>query len=211
MTNSFDSLDARQIDILREIGNIGAGNAATALANMLNKRISMSVPEVNMVPFNDIINILNGPESLVAGILVDFSGDMNGYVMMVLELPDAYEVISLVLGEEHSAEQRRDDWVMDELESSALTEVANILVGAYLSAICSLTQLTVMPTVPELAIDMVGAIMSIVAIEYGQIGDSVLFMRTAFADDERELNGHFFLIPDYESYKILMKSLGLEM
>jgi chemotaxis protein CheC len=99
---------------------------------------------------------------------------------------------------------------MTELDQSALSEMANILVGAYLSAICSLTNLSVTPSVPQLAVDMVGAIISVVAIEYGKIGDSVLFLKTNFSDVNRNMAGHFFLIPDFESYKVLIESLGMK-
>lgn len=207
--NIDDGLSFEQIDIFREIGNIGAGNAATSLARILNKQITMSVPEVQVVPFNDIVNILDGPESLVVGLLVDMSGDLSGYVLLILELGDAFEMADIALGNQNKRTVKPSIENMTELESSAITEMANILVGSYLSAICTLTGLNIIPSVPYMAMDMVGAIISIVAIEYGKIGDSVLFMKTKFSDVEKDMSGHFFLIPDYKSYKILMDSLGM--
>jgi chemotaxis protein CheC len=210
MGDSLDSVDSRNLDVFKEIGNIGAGNAATALAKMLNKQIVMSVPDVEIVSFNDIINILDGPESVVAGVLVDMSGDLNGFILMVLEIKDAYEMISIAMGEDRKIPEDFSFESMTELDQSALSEMANILVGAYLSAICSLTNLSVTPSVPQLAVDMVGAIISVVAIEYGKIGDSVLFLKTNFSDVNRNMAGHFFLIPDFESYKVLIESLGMK-
>jgi chemotaxis protein CheC len=99
---------------------------------------------------------------------------------------------------------------LSELEQSALEEIVNILVGAYLSAIHSMTDLSVRPEVPQITVDMVGAIVSVATIEYGQVGDSMLFLKTQFRDVEKEMAGHFFLIPDFSSYKILIESLGLE-
>ena len=197
------------LDVFKEIGNIGAGNAATALAGILNMQINMEIPEVKIVPFDDIVNILHGPETLVVGMLVSMSGDLDGYILLILEMGDAYSISCVATGKEPNVPDDPSTIVLDEYDSSVLNEVANILVGAYLSAICSMTGLTVTPAVPQMAIDMVGAIMSIVAIEYGQIGESVLFLKTRFADLSENLMGHFFLIPDYESYKILMNSLGL--
>lgn len=209
MSGILDNVDNRNLDIFKEIGNIGAGNAATALAEMLDKKIVMSVPTTEIVPFNDIISILDGPESVVIGVLVDMSGDLSGYILMVLEKADAYEMISIAMNEERKPPENFTSEDLSELEKSYLTEMANILVGAYLSAICSLTNLSVIPSVPQLAIDMVGAIISIVAIEYGKIGDSVLFLETKFSDINKNMTGHFFLIPDFESYKILIESLGM--
>ena len=206
MPHELRNIGEQNIDTFRELGNIGAGNAATALATILNMQISMSVPEVAVVPFDHIINILNGPENLVAGVLVNMSGDLNGYILMILEMKDAYGMTSLALQRERKPGQ---EMVLDELEQSTLTEIANILVGSYLSAIGAMTGLSTMPSVPQLAVDMVGAIISIVLIEYGKIGDSVLFLKTKFSDVHKSMNGHFFLIPDFDSYKVLMKSLGL--
>lgn len=209
MSDVLDNVDSRNLDIFKEIGNIGAGNAATALAGLLDKKVIMSVPEVNIVSFNDIINILDGPENVVIGVLVDMSGDLNGYIMLVLEVEDAYEMISIAMNQDKKPPTDFTSDSLNDLEKSYLTEMANILVGAYLSAICSLTNLSVTPSVPQLAIDMVGAIISIVAIEYGKIGDSVLFLKTNFSDVNKDMTGHFFLIPDFESYKILIESLGM--
>ena len=208
---SLGQMSPLQIDVFKEIGNIGAGNAVSALAAMLDKPINMSVPDVQIVPFNEIVNILNGPETLVVGELVDLSGDLTGYILLILGIEDAYEMASIALGEARPIPPDMSPEHLTELEKSAIEEMANILVGAYLSAICTLTNLNITPSIPYTAIDMVGAIISIVAIEYGKTGDSVLFMKTQFSDISKDMAGHFFLIPDYESYKILMNSLGLGM
>lgn len=203
----LNSINEVHIDIFREIGNIGAGNAATALASILNKQIHMSVPDVQIVPFNDIVNIMDGPENLVAGLLVDMGGDLSGFILVVLDMFDAKEMAAIALGEDadHS-----DNEHLTEMEVSALEEIVNILVGAYLSAIHSMTSLSVTPQVPQLTIDMVGAIVSVATVEYGEIGDSVLFLKTQFRDLEKEMSGQFFLIPDFSSYKVLIDSLGIE-
>jgi len=206
LPHELSSIGDQSIDTFRELGNIGAGNAATALATILNVQISMSVPEVAVVPFDHIINIMNGPENLVIGVLINMSGDLNGYILMILEMKDALEMIAIALQKEKALEP---EVILDEMDRSVLTEIANILVGAYLSAIGAMTGLSASPSVPVMAVDMVGAIMSIVLVEYGKIGDSVLFLKTKFSDVQKSMNGHFFLIPDFASYKILMESLGL--
>ena len=207
-SNNDDNM-AKHLDVFKEIGNIGAGNAASALAGLLNRRISMSVPDAAVVPFNSMMNVLEGPETLVAGMLVDFAGDMNGYILLLLGMSDAMAMVS------HALEQPiRDitaiDFALNEMERDTLVEISNILVGSFLSAISTMSGLRVMPSVPQIAVDMLGALISIATIEYGRIGDTVLFLKTQFKDPAGEISGHFFLIPDYNSYKILLSSLGLE-
>ena len=206
MGGSLKDFSNDQLEVFREIGNIGAGNATTALASLLDKKMTMSVPEVKILPFNEITNILNGPENIVAGVMIDMKGDLQGYILLVLEARDAQKMIAILTEADPEA---MSEAALNSLDLTDLTEIANILVGAYLSAISAMTGLTIIPSVPELTIDMAAAILSVPAIEYGKIGDSVLFLGTQFTDEKQKLHGHFFLIPDFSSYKILLNSLGL--
>ena len=200
----------KHLDVFKEIGNIGAGNAASALAGLLNRRISMTVPDASVVPFSAIANVLDGPETLVSGVLIDFAGDLNGYILLLLGMEDAMAMISSALQQE-PRDVTTPDFELTEMERDTVLEIANILVGSFLSAISGFTGLNVRPTVPQLSVDMLGAIISIATIEYGMIGDTVLFLNTQFNDCAGDINGHFFLIPDYSSYRILLESLGLEV
>ena len=204
--NNLNNLTPEQIDLFKEISNIGAGNAATAMSEILNKNINIDLPNIKILPFSQVAGILNGPESVVIGVLVNISGDLNGYMLFVQELPYAATILSVLLGKEIELESESD---FSQLELSALGEVANILIGAYLSAISSMTGLAITPSVPYLTIDMAGAILSVPTIEYGAIGDAVLLMETALSDEEKKVGIHFFLIPDLQSYDVLMKSLGV--
>ena len=209
MSVSNDNNLSKHLDVFKEIGNIGAGNAASALAGLLNRRISMSVPEASVVPFNEIVEVLDGPETLVAGVLIDVSGDLNGYILLLLGMEEALSMVTQAL-EEPMRDTTAPDFELSEMERDTLLEISNILVGSFLSAISSFSGLGATPAVPQMAIDMLGAIISIATIEYGKIGDSVLFLKTQFNDLAGEISGHFFLIPDYNSYKMLLKALGLE-
>jgi len=209
MSDTDDNILTKHLDVFKEIGNIGAGHAASALAGLLDRRITMSVPEASVVPFSEIVEVLDGPETLVAGVLIDVSGDLNGYILLLLGMKDAMSMLAHAL-EEPERDTTDPGFDLTEMERDALLEIANILVGSFLSAISSFSGLGATPSVPQLSIDMLGAILSIATIEYGQIGDSVLFLKTKFNDSEGEINGHFFLIPDYSSYKMLLNALGLE-
>jgi len=205
MAINFDSMNNLQIDVLREIGNIGAGNAATALAKMLNKKVDMEVPKVNILEFKDVNDILGGAEILVIGILLRVTGDLKGNIMFIINFEAAHVLVNLLMGNPLDAIGES----FSEMELSALKEIGNILAGSYLSALSSLTNLNILPSIPDIAIDMAGAILSVPAIEFGKVGDTVLYIETEFSEGSTKVVGDFFLIPDVESYDTLLKALGV--
>ena len=204
MTLSLDDLNNLQIDVLREIGNIGAGNAATALAKLLNKRIDMDVPKVKILEFKEVNEILGGAETLVVGILLRVTGDLSANIMFLMEEQAAHIFVNILMGNPVSQQSE-----FTEIELSALKEIGNILTGSYISALSSLTNLRMYPSVPEIAIDMAGAILSVPAIEFGKIGDTVLYIETEFSEGGSRVVGDFILVPDAESYDTLLKALGV--
>lgn len=200
---SIKELNNLHMDVLRELGNIGAGNAATALASMLNKRVDMDVPKVKILEFSQVSDLI-GAERIVAGILLDVTGDIKATIMFLMDIEAARNLISLLMGIQIGSNE-----TFSELEESALKEIGNILTGSYLSALSSLTKLTLIPSIPYLAIDMAGALISVPAIEFGKVGDTVLYIETEFEEGSCKVGGDFFLVPNVESYEILLKSLGV--
>ena len=203
MSISISNLNSMQIDVLREIGNIGAGNAVTALSTMVAKRVDMEVPKVNIVEFKDVAELIGGPEVQVAGIYFRVFGDLSGSIMFLIDKNSSKLLANLLMGKDDNVSQ------LSEMELSALQEIGNILAGSYLSALSSLTGLTINVSVPSLAIDMAGAIMSVPVALFGQVGDHVLLIETQFIEGSNHVKGNFFLIPDEESFEILLKSLGV--
>jgi chemotaxis protein CheC len=204
LTISIEKLNELQLDVLKEIGNIGAGNAATALAKLLNKKVDMAVPKVQILEFKKVPDLLGGADNLVVGILLNITGDINGYIMFMLEQKYARILVNMLMGKE-----LKDICEFSEMDISALKEIGNILAGSYLSSLSSLTMLNIFPSIPDLTVDMAGAILSVPAIEFGKVGDTVLFIETAFLEHDYAVVGNFFLIPDVESYDILLKALGV--
>ena len=200
----FGDLNTIHLDVLREIGNIGAGNAVTALAKMINKKVDMAVPKVKIMGFKEVSNILGGEEIEVIGILLSVSGDLKGNMMFTLDISAARTLVNILLGDDTN-----NSMEFDEMELSALKEIGNILTASYLSALSTLTNLRILPSVPELAKDMAGAILSVPAIEFGKVGDSVLYIETEFSEGITKVLGDFLLIPDVESYDVLLKALGV--
>lgn len=203
MSISISNLNSMQIDVLKEIGNIGAGNAVTALSKMVAKRVDMKVPKVNIVEFKEVSDLVGGAEILVAGIYFKVFGDLKGSIMFLIDKNSSKLLTNLLMGKNDTLGE------LDEMEISALQEVDNILAGSYLSALSSLTGLTINVSVPCLALDMAGAIMSVPVILFGQVGDHVLLIETEFIEGSNHVKGNFFLIPDEESFEILLKSLGV--
>lgn len=189
-------------DVLKEIGNIGAGNATTALSQMLNTRVDMAVPKVRLMEFKDVGETMGGEDQLVAGIYLAVEGDVTGSIMFIQRKESAREMVSKLMGMELSGED------FNEIELSALKEIGNIITGAYLNSLSTLTNLCIYPSVPELCIDMAAAIMSVPAIEFGTIGDRILMIQTDFADDA-DMSGYFILMPDEVSYDRILEALGV--
>ena len=204
MQDNHESMDDLEFDVLTEIGNIGAGNATTALSQLINTRIDMRVPQVKLLSFAELAEIIGGAETLVAGILLNLEGDINGSMLFVLESNDAKMMVQQLTGVGVPGETE-----FTELDQSALQEVGNIISGAYLSAISSMTNLTIAVSVPSLAFDMAGAILSVPAIEFGKMGDKALLIESQFKDLDVDISGYFILIPTMESYARILKSLGL--
>lgn len=203
----LNNIDSVHFDVLKEIGNIGAGNATTALSKMLNAKIAMNVPKVDLVGFSEIASIMGSEEDVMAGILLLLSGDIYGMMMFLLEVKSARSLVNTLMGTTPDPEKENSP-EFDEMEYSALSEIGNIITGAYLSALSDLTRLTISASVPNLKIDMAASILSVPAIEFSKVGDKVLLIETQF-DDDSNINGYFVLVPDLDSYDTILSSLGL--
>lgn len=201
---NLDSMSNEYFDVLRELGNIGAGNATTALAQMIQCKIDMSVPQVQLLEFKELGAAMGGEELVMAGIYLAIDGDIQGSIMFLLEKKAAKHLVGKLMGMESESDE------LSEMELSALQEVGNIITGAYLNSLSSITNLTIYPSVPELTVDMAGAILSVPAIEFAALGDRMLMIQTQFFD-EMVLDGYFILIPDLDSYGKMLSALGINI
>jgi len=202
--DELNDLNSMRYDILREVGNIGAGNATTALSQLMNSKIDMTVPKVELLDFPALAEVVGSAEQLVVGILLNLSEDIEGMMMFMMEQTAARHVVNKLMGKELS-----NDAAFDEMELSALKEIGNIIAGAYLSSLSSLTKLSITESVPYMAIDMAGAILSVPAIAFGALGDKALLIESEFNQAEYSVNGFFILIPTEESYGRILTSLGI--
>lgn len=201
---SFQKVTTEYYDILKELGNIGAGNATTALAQMLQAKVDMEVPQVRLLDFKDVGAAMGGEEQMVVGIYLAVEGDITGSIMFVLEQHAGRALVSKLMGTPPAEGE------FNEMEISAMKEIGNIITGAYLNSIAMMTNLKILPSVPDLSIDMLNAILSVPAIEFGIMGDQILLIQTVFTDDV-DLNGYFILMPDLESYSKMLGALGISL
>lgn len=197
----YSNLSVLQLDALKEVSNIGAGNAATALSVLIGKKVDMTVPAVNIVKLDDIVEE-NG-ETEVAGTVVRVLGDIAGNMLLVFENSTSENIIKKLVGSKQSPES--------EMGSSVLCEIANIISAAYMNAIAQLTNLAILPSVPATSYDMLGAILTTTFIESNQYDEYILDIETVFLDEDTEENigGHFYYIPMPGSLEKILKSIGI--
>ena len=202
---NFDQMNQMYFDVLKEIGNIGAGNATTAIANMLGLKVDMSVPRVELLSFQELSTAIGAEDEVIAGIFLEVQADITGSMMFLLSLDSAHYLVNTLMGRDPGYNEE-----FDEMDLSALKEIGNIIGGSYLSALSGLTNLNISPSVPSLAIDMEAAILSVPASVFGQYGDNALLIETKFGDNV-VIEGYFILLPDPESYNVILKALGIQI
>ncbi len=200
---TFDEINSMYFDVLKEIGNIGAGNATTAIATLLNVKLNMEVPNVKLMSVQDLNTAIGSEEEEIVGIYLGVQNDIDGSLMFLLKMDAAHHLVNLLLG--RSVDYKEP---FDEMDLSAMKEIGNIIAGSYLSALSAMTSLTISPTVPYISVDMAGAILSIPAIQFGQFGDNALLIETSFGG-ETMLQGYFILLPELDSYDKILASLGI--
>ncbi len=202
---SLEQVTETYYDVLKEIGNIGAGNAMTALSQMLQSKVDMKVPQVRLLDFSEVGEMMGGEEQIMVGVFLGVEGDITGSMMFMVEEQTAKHLIQkITMGMLPAGSE------FEEMGLSAMKEMGNIITGAYLNSLSTLTNLTIFPTPPALTVDMAGAILSVPAIQFGILGDKILLIQSQF-HDEIALDGYFILIPDMESYAKILSALGLPM
>jgi len=202
--SDFTAFAEFQMDVLKEVGNIGAGHAATALSTLLDKPVDMLVPKVRLVPFEEVADTVGGNEKIILAIFLRVEGETSGNMFFLLSLESAKRMLQSIAGIEVE-----DSEHFSEMELSALNEIGNILAGSFLTSLADFTKLSMSPTVPALAIDMAGAIVSYGLLEYGQMGDRAMLIDTKFLNGQDTIEGQFYFIPDPQSFDTIFSALGV--
>lgn len=192
-----------QLDALREIGNIGSGHAATALSTLLQRRIDMSVPEVWAIPFEQVSALVGQLDTPQAVIYVKVEGEAPGKAVFFFPVDSAEIIVQALFGTSDPI-----DLYADEITQSALKEIGNILVSSFLIALTQFSGISLQPSVPALAVDMIGASLDAIFLEEGVLDDTVLFIDTQLSGIPK-IEGQFMYLPDEGSLKKLLGAMGL--
>ena len=203
--NRIEELSDMEFDVLKEISNIGTGNAATAISTMLGGQVGIEVPIIRFLEFSELSEIIGGAENEVIGIMVTLSQDIDGMMMFVMDVKSARIIINHLLQHENEDEELE----CTDMVRSALSEFGNIVAGSYLSAISKLTGLVCSPSVPALSHDMAGAVLSVPAIEFGKVSDKVLLIQSVFEYKNKKAEGFFILVPTLDAFNTIFNKLGL--
>ncbi|WP_208592530.1 chemotaxis protein CheC [Gracilibacillus suaedae] len=203
----MENLSQHHLDVLKEVGNIGAGNAATALSSLLGKKIEMSIPSIKIVDFNELMDYVGGPEQVIVSVFLRIQGEAPGSMFFVLSPEESSSLVEQLTG------SSGDNIEENDLAISAISEIGNILSGSYLSALSDFTSINMQPTVPNLTIDMAAAILMQGLLEISQESDYAIIIDTMIEEEEQSnesVKGHFFLLPDPDSFDEIFKALGVE-
>ena len=203
------NFEQEKLNVFREISNIGSGNASTSLAQMLNEIVDIGIPNSDLREFSDITNSYSSPEELVVGTVLQISGDLEGFIMVIMDVDSTLTLLSRLLGRKIECDKENYEELYKELNS--VGEICNILCGTYLTAMSDMTGLTIDQSIPYFSVDMVMAIMNFPASLYGVESDSILCIETEFFTLDREIEGKYYFIPKVESCNTLLSKLGFEV
>lgn len=203
MNFTLDNMNSLYLDVLKEIGNIGSGNAATSLSKMINKSVNMEVPNIEVVDTEKVVEIFDDEEEITVGVYINFNGDINGTILTLLDKDSADNLVKILFG------NKPEGYIYSEIESSVIQELGNIMSSGYVNSISLLTSLDINISVPSVNIDMVSSILSVPAVEYGIESDKLILIENRLIIDEEKIKCFFFFMPDLTSFDTLFKSLGV--
>ncbi len=204
MIKRYEDISVNGLDLIREIGSIGNGTAATALSSMLNAKVRMSLPNVRVMDFNAAQASLGDPEELVAAVLVELVGEIEGIMLLLLKQEFMDEVAQHLLNQSNV-----DIMQLDEMQTSALIECGNIMISSFVNAMTALANVEIQLSVPQIAVNMLGGIMSMPMAMMGYHSDRIMLITGEFRIDGKEMNSDMLLMPDVNSLNVLMKKLGV--
>ncbi|MCG2710865.1 MAG: chemotaxis protein CheC [Candidatus Omnitrophica bacterium] len=202
MSNDKIILTDRQKDVLKEMANICAGNAATSLSQLLNRKIEMNVPHVDFMPVSSVPEAVGGAEALVVGVVFQVFGDAPGAILLLFPQHDAHVLAGILTGKNIT------NGIFTEMDQSAIKEAGSILSGAYLNTLTAFTQLGLIPSTPGIVVDMAGALIDYILIQLAAVSEYALLIDSEFIDAQKSVKGHFFLLPNPGSLEAILFAIG---
>lgn len=201
---AYEELNLQELDVMREIGSIGTSHAATALSKLLQKEIRITLPEVNVLGYDDAVERIGDAEEVVTATLVTMSGDIKGLILFLMKLEFANMILEKLLGKTFQSFQE-----MDSLAYSALEEVGNIIICSYINAFAQLVKMDIQLSVPSSAVNMLGGILAVPMAEYGYETNKLMYFNSDFIMDQKRLSDWLLMLPDMESLNHILEKLGV--
>ena len=201
---AYEDLNLQELDVMREIGSIGTSHAATSLSKMLQKEIRITIPQVNILGYEEAVDRIGDMEQIVAATLVKMSGDVDGLMLFLFNLDFANTVLEKMIGESYKSFEE-----MDELARSALTEIGNIIICSYINAFSQLVNVDIELSVPSATMNMLGAILTVPIAEYGYETDKLMYCNADFVMDGKQLSDWLLMLPDIRSLNDILDKLGV--
>lgn len=209
MIKSFSDLDDNHIDVLRELGNIGAGNAATSLSVILNESVMIDVPQVKVLDYDEVVRSVGDPEGLGIAIMIGYSGDINGVILFILSQKDAINMSEKLLGK--SPEEKSNlPGAFSDMNLSMIEELGNIMGCSYLGSIGSMTGFKFEISVPSVSIDMIGAILSAPMLLFSVDNSKILLIEDSFLSESLTMKSHVILFADVPSFSKILSIFKVE-
>ncbi|TDB36994.1 MAG: chemotaxis protein CheC [Actinobacteria bacterium] len=199
-----EDLSPLQIDALRELGSVGAGHAATALSQLLDHAVDITVPEVKLVPVSDVPMVFGGPETLVGAVYTRLLGDVSGGMLFIAPRGAMLALVDLLRSRPPGSTKS-----MNADEEALATHTASILIAAYLAAISRMADLSLLPSPPAFAFDMMGAILEVATMDIGMKADTAILVLTSFVDERAVVDAALFYLPDPDSLEVILGRLGI--
>lgn len=204
--DDVSTFSSEQIDALKEVGTIGAGHAANALSQLVDRKVMIFVPEVKTVSLKKVIELVGNTESIVVVIYEKLTGDTQGRSLLIFSKQSAFNLVDILM----KRPTGQSDF-LKEIDCSALKEVGNILTGAFLTSLADFLNITMIPSVPLMAYDMVGSILEELAVEFGEDTDHIICIMTKFRDPTLDIEGNFILVFDRKSLDIIIEKINLKV
>ena len=202
---SLDNINEMHIDVLKEIANIGSGNAASSLSRMIGHTVDIRIPDIGILGFNEAIEELGGPETVMMGTLLFLSESVNGMMMFLLPIDVVCDLVNMLMFTDIKSHEE-----IDEMGYSVINECSNIMSASFVTAVADMTDLVIDISPPEATLDMLGSIMSVPSIYFANIGDKILFMKNHLEIEGKTTSANVLLLPDIPSLEKLMNSLGID-
>jgi len=202
---SLSDINELHIDVLKEIANIGSGNAASSLSRMIGCPVNISIPEIGILGFNEAYAALGGPEAIMVGTLLMLRDGIDGMMMFLLPIEVVCDLVNMLMFTDIKSHEE-----IDEMGYSVINEVSNIMSASFVTAISDMTDITIDISPPEAALDMLGSIMSVPSIYFAKMSDSLLLIQNELEIEGKTARTSVLLLPDMPSLEKLMTSLGIE-